>query len=455
MSQAGTFHLVTYGCQMNKLDSELVASRLVQAGWEAAIDEEQADLILLNTCSVRENAEDRVWGRLGSLKSRKRQKPGLLLGVLGCMAQEHKVFIRSRMPHVDLVCGTRDFGRIDELIAEIHEKRSSIVATGNDGGGDLVHREVQLRPHPSQAFVNIIRGCNMPCTYCIVPATRGEELCRPVADIVDEVLRLVGDGVTEITLLGQTVNAYGHDLRPRASLAMLLRELHQIPALRRISFITSHPNYLTPELMDAMAELPRVSRYFHLPAQSGSDRMLLRMQRKYDVQRYLKRVEELRARVPEIEFASDWIVGFPGETEEDHQASIELMERVRFSQSFVFKYSPRPLTVADDYFEDDVPEEVKARRNQELLAVQERISLEKNQALIGQQLEVMVEGPSKSRADRFTGRTMRNRLVHFDCSDHHLIGRYLSVQIQDAGSFSLSGVLVNESQQVSEFTVPA
>jgi tRNA-2-methylthio-N6-dimethylallyladenosine synthase len=355
----GKFHLVTYGCQMNKLDSELVASRLVQAGWQQTEEEAEASLILLNTCSVRENAEDRVWGRLGSLKSRKRKEPGVMLGVLGCMAQEHKVFIRSRMPHVDIVCGTRDFGRIDEIVDEVRDKQHAVVATGDDGGGDLVERDVTLRPHPSQAFVNIIRGCNMPCTYCIVPATRGEELCRPVSEIVDETLRLVEDGVTEITLLGQTVNAYGHDLQPRASLAILLRELHQIPALRRISFITSHPNYLTPELMDTMAELPRVSRYFHLPAQSGSDRMLMRMQRKYDSGRYLDRVRDLQKRIPDIEFASDWIVGFPGETEEDHQASIRLMETVRFSQSFVFKYSPRPLTVADDYFEDDVPEESK------------------------------------------------------------------------------------------------
>ncbi len=448
----GTFHLVTYGCQMNKLDSELVASRLVQAGYEPAEDENDASILLFNTCSVRENAEDRVWGRLGSLKARKRKDPGLILGVLGCMAQEHKVFLRTKMPHVDLVCGTQDFGLIDEYIAKIREGREAIVATGNDGGGDAVHREVGLRPNRAQAFVNIIRGCNMPCTYCIVPTTRGAETCRPMGEIVEEVERLCSDGVTEVTLLGQTVNAYGHGLSERSNLALLLRKLHRIPPLRRIAFITSHPNYLTRELMETMAELPRVSRYFHLPAQSGSDRMLERMQRKYDVARYLARIRDLRELVPEMEFASDWIVGFPGETDEDHEATRRLMEEVRFSQSFVFKYSPRPLTVAADCMEDDVPGDVKAARNQDLLAVQERISLEKNRALIGEDIEVLVEGVSKSRADRFTGRSARNRLVHFPCMDARRVGQYLPVRILDATPFSLTGELLGQETEFATDT---
>ncbi len=443
------YSLVTFGCQMNKLDSELVATRLIDAGWEAATSEDEAGLVLINTCSVRENAEDRVWGRLGALLERKRRDPGLIIGVLGCMAQEHRDFIQKRMPHVDLVCGTNDFGSIDSIVAEVRRQRSPVLATEQRASGDAVVRNVALRPSRAQAYVNVIRGCNMPCTYCIVPQTRGAEVSRPVDAIVDEVARLVADGVTEVTLLGQTVDAYGHDLEKGTDLALLLRELHAIPALRRLSFITSHPNFLRPRLMETMAELPRVSRYFHLPAQSGSNRMLKAMKRGYSVETYLDRIRTLRSLIPEMEFASDFIVGFPGESEDDHQATLALVEEAQFSQSFVFQYSPRPRTAAAETMVDDVPQETKKRRNHEVLAAQERIGAAKNRALVGQVVEVLVEGTSKSRSDRMSGRCSRNRLVHFEADDATLVGRYVPVRIEQALAHSLVGSLLPETSDTT------
>jgi tRNA-2-methylthio-N6-dimethylallyladenosine synthase len=276
---APRYHLTSYGCQMNKLDSELVESKLRQRGYVAAPSEQDAGVVLLNTCSVRQHAEDRVWSKLGKLRQRKRHEPGLVVGVLGCMAQEHKRYLLSRMPHVDLVVGPSAFGDIDETVERARERNAVIAAArepartkhevagaGVDSvdqgiSGDTIVRDVRVRPHRSQAFVSVMRGCNMPCTHCIVPTTRGDEISRPIAEIDEEAQRLCDDGVTEITLLGQTVNAYGRDLTGQdATLARLLRDLHTIPALRRLAFITSHPNFLSPALVDALAELPKVAR---------------------------------------------------------------------------------------------------------------------------------------------------------------------------------------------------
>src|SRR5262245_14709934 len=302
------YHLTSYGCQMNKLDSELVESKLRQRGYEPARSEADASVVLLNTCSVRQHAEDRVWSKLGTLRVRKRSEPQLVVGVLGCMAEEHKRYLLSRMPHVDLVVGTSAFGDIDLTVEKAREKNEQIaaqragphqparrkrevagaglLAVGQGVSGDSIVRDVRVRPHRSQAFVSVMRGCNMPCTYCIVPTTRGDEVSRPIADLVDEAERLCGDGVTEITLLGQTVNAYGRDLGEGVTLARLLHALHEIPSLRRLAFITSHPNFLSPDLIAAMAGLPKVARYLHLPVQSGSNRVLKAMRRGYTTERY-------------------------------------------------------------------------------------------------------------------------------------------------------------------------
>jgi tRNA-2-methylthio-N6-dimethylallyladenosine synthase len=467
---APKYHLTSYGCQMNKLDSELVESKLRERGYVAAASEAEADVVLLNTCSVRQHAEDRVWSKLGTLRQRKRREPGLVVGVLGCMAQEHKRYLLSRMPHVDLVVGPSAFGDIDDTVEAARHRNAQIaavrepartkhevagagvLAVGQGVSGDTIRRDVRVRPHRSQAFVSVMRGCNMPCTYCIVPTTRGDEVSRPIADLVEEAQRLCDDGVTEITLLGQTVNAYGRDLTgaaaagEEATLARLLRTLHEIPALRRLAFITSHPNFLSPDLIDAIAELPKVARYLHLPAQSGSNPVLKAMRRGYTVERYLARLDALRARAPDVEVHSDFIVGYPGETTADFDATVALLQRVGFAQSYVFKYSPRPGTRAAE-LADDVPDAEKDRRNAVLLAAQEQLTLAHNRALVGRTVEVLVEGDSKV-AGRLSGHPVHHRLVHFAAADATrlghatLLGQYVPVRVTEALAHSCVGELL-------------
>ena len=453
------YHLTSYGCQMNKLDSELVEARLQQRGYVPANEEAAADVVLINTCSVRQHAEDRVWSKLGKLRIRKRSEPELVVGVLGCMAQEHKRYMLSRMPHIDVVVGPSAFGDIDDTVERARAKNAQLAAsreparsrhdvvgagvlTVDDGvSGDRIRRDVRVRPLKSQAYMSIMRGCNMPCSYCIVPTTRGDEISRPIADLVDEANRLCDDGVTEITLLGQTVNAYGRDLKGQdATLARLLRSLHEIPALRRLAFITSHPNFLSPDLIDAIAELPKVARFLHLPAQSGSNRVLKAMRRGYTVERYKKRIDQLWSKAPDVELHSDWIVGYPGETAADFDETVAFCREIGFAQSYVFKYSPRPGTLASDLV-DDVPTAEKERRNQVLLAVQEELTAAKHRALLGETVEVLVEGPSKV-AGRMTGRTAQHRLVHFDSVDGALAGQYVPVRVTEALAHSCVGELL-------------
>lgn len=444
---APRYFVHSYGCQMNKLDSELVESRLRAAGYRAADLEDEADVVLLNTCSVRQHAEDRVWSKLGRLRVRKRRQPGLVVGVLGCMAQEHKRYLQARMPHVDLVVGPSAFGDIDAKIADARARLGAgadaggVLAVDDGVSGDRIRRDVRVRPQRAQAWVSVMRGCNMPCSYCIVPTTRGVEVSRPIEVIAEETERLCDDGVTEVCLLGQTVNAYGRDLGPGVTLAALLRRLHRIPSLRRLAFITSHPNFLSPELIDALAELPKVARYLHLPAQSGSTAVLKTMRRGYTRERYLLRREQLLARVPDMELHSDFIVGYPGETDDDFAATVSLMQEVRFAQSYVFKYSPRPGTVAAD-LADDVPEPVKAERNQVLLRLQEEHCLAHNRALVGAEVEVLVEGPSPRHPGRLTGRTAHHRIVHFTRPDDPVAGGdYVRVRVTEALAHSLVGEL--------------
>jgi len=465
MTAPPKYFLHSYGCQMNKLDSELVESRLREAGYGPAADEADADVVLLNTCSVRQHAEDRVWSRLGVLRQRKRTQPDLVVGVLGCMAQEHQRYLQARMPHVDLVVGPSAFGDIESVVDKARRRNVEAVQAARGNGqnssdpaatgagllavdhgvsGDTIRRNVKVRPHKSQAFVSVMRGCNMVCTYCIVPATRGVEISRPIATIVEEAQRLVDDGVSEITLLGQTVNAYGRDLGKGVTLSALLRALHEIPALRRIAFITSHPNFVSKELIATLAELPKMAQYLHLPVQSGSNRVLKHMRRGYTVERYLDRVGRLMEACPNMELHSDFIVGYPGETDEDFAATVAVMEQVRFAQSYVFKYSPRPGTVADQELEDDVPAQVKAERNRILLETQERHTLDRNLALVGAVQEVLVEGVSPKNPDRYTGRTVHHRIVHFPAADPALVGRYVPVRITEALAHSLVGDLQPE-----------
>ena len=414
--------LQTFGCQMNRLDSELVRGLLEEAGYEETRDPEQADLILFNTCSVREHAEARVYGRLGMLRKLKHERPTVVIAVLGCMAQKDRERIFEVAPHVDIVCGTREFPALLEYVERVREGHTHQLAVRDDVGLGDVYCRRRLRPGQFRAFVSVMRGCDNFCSYCVVPYVRGRELSRPLADVVEEVKRLADAGVVEVTLLGQNVTAYGKNLEPArrslggggdADLATLLEAVSAVDGIERIWFITGHPADVTREVFEAMRDLPNVCEYLHMPAQSGSTRVLERMNRGYTRERYLELVREAKAAVPGLAVASDFIVGFPGETEDDFRETVSLVEACRFSQGFIFKYSPRPGTKAAD-FEDDVPMEVKRQHNQELLAVQERISAEENAAFVGRTVEVLVEGPSKRREDRLVGRARDHRIVILD-----------------------------------------
>ena len=444
-------YIKTFGCQMNKLDTELSIGSLTKKGYSFAEDENDADVILLNTCSVRDKAEHKVYSQLGSLRNQKEKNPELILGVLGCMAQNEGDKIFKRMPHVNLVCGTRMFSKLPELLDEISGSNKRVLAIDEDGEVNF-DRMVTQRQNRYNAFVSIMRGCDNYCSYCIVPFVRGREFSRAVTDIVDEVKKLADDGCKEITLLGQNVNSYGKGLNGKITLATLLRELDPIDGIERIHFITSHPKDMTREILEAVGELPGVCEYLHMPAQSGSDRILEKMRRQYTSAHYRELVDMARSIVPGIKIASDFIVGFPGETEEDFQETVSLLKDVRYQNSFIFKYSPRTGTAAIE-FTDDVIEETKKSRNHILLESQKEISTEENRKMHGKSVEVLVEGESKSDADRLMGRTRQNQIVAFSPSEGDnqagvtstLSGTLVNVKIVDSTDLTLFGV-INESE---------
>jgi len=439
--QRRKFHLRTYGCQMNKLDSEIVCGIMLREGYEQTADEKNADVIIVNTCSVRQHAEDRVYSYLGSLRRVKDKNPGLVVVLMGCMAQKEQAEIFKRAPTVDVVCGTKMFTRLPELVERARQSRKTVCAAETDAPVTY-HRLTGARPGKFQAYVAVMRGCDNFCSYCIVPYVRGRETSRPRTDIVEEVKRLAEDGCKEVTLLGQNVNSYGKGLQPPARLSDLLADIDAIPGIERIRFVTSHPKDFSTDIIEAIRDLPHVCEHVHLPAQSGSDRILKAMNRGYTASHYLDLLAEAWNKVPGITFASDFIVGFPGETEDDFQATADLMRKARFLNSFIFKYSPRPGTAAAR-LEDDVPVEVKKARNQELLSVQEEISRELNDAMIGEDVEVLVEGPSKSDKTRLTGRTRRNQIVVFE-GNADLAGALVRVRVESATPLCLYGVLQDD-----------
>lgn len=439
--------LKTYGCQMNKLDSELSIGLLAKRGYAFAEDEKDADVILLNTCSVRDKAEHKVYSQLGSLRDQKEKKPELILGVLGCMAQNEGDRIFKRMPHVNLVCGTRMFSKLPELLEEINGTNKRILAIDEDGEVNF-DRLVTQRQNRYSAFVSIMRGCDNYCSYCIVPYVRGREFSRPVADIMNEVRSLADDGCKEVTLLGQNVNSYGKGLNGNVTLATMLRKLDPIEGIERIRFVTSHPRDMTKEIIEAVGELPKVCEYLHMPAQSGSDKILKKMRRQYTSAHYRELVEMAKSLVPDIKIASDFIVGFPGEKEDDFEDTVRLLNDVRCQNSFIFKYSPRTGTAATE-FPDDVQEETKKRRNHILLDLQKKISTEENRKMAGKSVEVLVEGTSKSDAGRLSGRTRQNQIVAFDLPEgsnladvsSSLPGKLVNIDIVDSTDLTLFGVI--------------
>lgn len=456
-------YIETVGCQMNVLDSELVIGGLRRAGYALTADRRSADTILFNTCSVREHAEEKIYSALGRLRHAKERRPELVIGVLGCMAQKDQEKIFRRAPHVDLICSPGQLAKVPELIAQARRDRRRLSALGlaRTAGSKLEIlgsfesydplRDPSMRPTPFQAFVRLMMGCDKFCTYCVVPSVRGPEQGRPPEAIVAEARQLVGEGVKEITLLGQTVNSYRHvagDGRT-TRLADILASLHDLEGLVRIKFITNFPRDMSDDLLDAVRDLEKVSPYLHVPAQSGCDRVLAGMKRGYTAGFYREMLARIRERIPEATVSSDFIVGFPGETAESFEKTAELVREARFKNSFIFKYSPRAGTKAHD-LADDVPEEEKKRRNNELLEIQGAISHVDGKAQIGKIEEVLVEGPSKaslkddpedSSVRQMTGRTPADRIVVYE-GNIRQTGQMLPVRIVDASPFTLFGEVV-------------
>jgi len=427
-----------FGCQMNKLDAELMLEGMMQRGYQLVHDPAEAGVILYNTCSVRERAEERAVMRMTSFKRRKMEEPDLILGLTGCVAQHKQEELSDRAPWIDLIIGTREFDRLPDLIDEARGESTSLLATDMDSPLEFV-RQRNLGPQPWHAYVSVMRGCDMVCTYCIVPTTRGKEVSRPPEVILDEVRRLADDGVKEITFLGQTVNSYGKRLGAGIGLDTLLRGVEEIDGIHRCHFITSHPRFMRPKLIQAMADCSKVMNYLHLPVQSGSDSMLARMKRTYDRSFYLQSIERLREKMPDITLATDFIVGFPGETDAEFEDSLTLVEEVGFDHGYVFQYSPRPGTVSADHLQDDIDLEIKKERNHALLEALGKSGKSRNERFLGRKVEVIAEGTSKSDDTRWAGRARDHRTVIWPANDDEKPGSFVVVEVDRTSAATLYG----------------
>lgn len=483
------FYIKTYGCQMNERDSQQVAFSLAARGYQQVHDATQADVVLLNTCSVRDMADQKALGKMGMLGRLAKRRPQVVFGFLGCMAQARGESLLKQMPHVDLVLGTQKFHRVadyvDELVARkagrarppgaphpngwpsapaqpFEDLRYSICDTAQEAGSQNSIARQQLAPRQVSAFVSIMQGCNMHCTFCIVPRTRGAERSRPIHDIVGEVRDLVSRGVKEVTLLGQIVNLYGrHEFpsvtavcrrrdRPqscesavierrysKSPFVQLLEAVHEIDGLERLRFTSPHPIGFRDDLIGAFAELPKLVEHVHLPVQSGSNRILKAMHRTYTAEKYIALVEKLRAARPEIAITTDIIVGFPGEEENDYRATRALVERIRFDNAFVFRYSPRAETPAAT-MPDQLDEAVKEERNQDLLRLVDDLAARSNARLVDREIEILCEGPSRTNSARLMGRTRTNKIVVFEGAAQ-CAGELMNIHITQANGFSLYG----------------
>lgn len=454
-----TVYIKTVGCQMNVLDSEMVVADLKRHGYRVVDTPAQADLLLYNTCSIREQAEEKTYSALGKLRDTKARHPDKKIGVLGCMAQKDQEIIFRRAPFVDMIVGPGQLHSLPQLITNIDAgqgRQMAVSLSRTDGKQATVARSHEtfdplrdptMRPTPFQAYLRIQIGCDKFCTYCVVPNTRGPEQGRSPVEILSEARLLADQGCREITLLGQTVNSYRHRAEGGdTDLAGLLEQLHEIDGIDRLKFVTNYPKDMTERLLTTVRDLPKCSPYLHVPAQSGSDEVLKRMKRGYTVGDYMEMFERIERILPNAAVSSDFIVGFCGETDEDFQKSVRLIQRCRFKNSFIFQYSVRPGTKAAERLEDDIPREVKAARNHELLAVQDAVAKEDNEKLIGTTVEVLVEGPSKkaAKADfeaaavQMTGRTHCDRIVVFD-GNRRQAGQMLDIHVDDASSHTLVG----------------
>jgi len=468
------FFIKTYGCQMNERDSEQVAHSLVARGYERVDSEVDADVVLLNSCSVRDMAEQKALGKMGMLGRIRKNRPETVFGFLGCMAQARGAELLKEIPHLDLVVGTQKFHRVAEYVDELlvrkralagmvdpvrmDDLRFSIVDVDEESGSQSTIREQSLTPRQATAFVSIMQGCNMHCTFCIVPRTRGAERSRTIAEIVSEVRALAAQGVKEVTLLGQIVNLYGRHEFPsvaavvgrgpavthrrygKSPFVQLLEAVSAIDGLERLRFTSPHPIGFRDDLIDAIAHLPKLVEHVHLPLQSGSNRILKAMHRTYTAEKYAQLVDKIRAARPGIALTSDIIVGFPGETDSDYKATRDLVEHLQFDNAFVFRYSPRRETPAAT-MPDQIDEATKEVRNQDLLGVVNASTRRANEKLVGTRIEVLCEGPSKTNAARLMGRTRTNKVVVFEAAKNR-VGELFDVAIERANGFSLYGIPV-------------
>src|SRR5580704_146360 len=447
-----TFHITTFGCQMNDHDSERLAGALTADGLVATPDLESADVVVFNTCCIRENADNKFYGHLGNLKSLRQSRPDMQIAVGGCLAQMEREQIRQRAPHVDVVFGTHNLGQAPELlrraarsgpVVEILDE--PLAVTDPTAADQQASALAAVRDLPYAAWVTIQTGCNNSCAFCIVPSVRGGEVSRPIDDLVAEVHTLAGRGVTEVTLLGQNVNSYGRDLtRRRPLFAQLLRAVGAVAGVRRVRFTSPHPKDLRPETIAAMAQTDQVCNHLHLPLQSGSDATLVAMRRGYTAERYLARLSEARVAIPDLAVTTDLIVGFPGETEGDFERTLEVAAEVAYDSAYTFVFSPRPGTRAAAMVDRFVPAEVAAERMERLRTVVERSALVRHRARIGRKEEVVVEGWSKRDPSVMTGRTSQNKLVHFEPTTGSPIpaGAYADVMVTDAARHHLTGDLL-------------
>ncbi len=435
------YMIVTYGCQMNEHDSEKMSWLLENMGYEPTENKEDSDIIIYNTCIVRENAELKVYGQLGALKDLKNKNPDLIIAVCGCMMQTEtaRSVVLNKYKHVDIIFGTSNIHKLPQLI-DRHKQTGETIVDVEEENREIVENVSANRKYSFKAFVDIMYGCNNFCTYCIVPYTRGRERSREPKNIIREIERLAEDGCKEVTLLGQNVNSYGKTLDYNFTFADLLREVNKINGIERIRFMTSHPKDLSDDLITAMAELDKVCEQLHLPVQSGSTRILKSMNRKYTKEDYLRLVEKIRKAVPDIAITTDIIVGFPGETEEDFEETLDLVKKVRYDSAFTFLYSKREGTIAAKK-EDQVPEEVKHERFQRLLDTLYPIFYEKNAKYQDKIVEVLVEEISKNNKEVLSGRTRTGKLVHFK-GDESLIGKFVNVKITKPKTFTLEGFII-------------
>lgn len=442
MEEIKKYHILTYGCQMNKNDSEIIAGMLAQKKYQPTNNMREADLIILNTCSVREGAEQKVYGKIGEIKSLKKKNPNLRLAVCGCMAQKDEENLRKRCPHVDIVFGTHNIHQFPDLLDQLEESKKRVFAVWDQGMKEIVEGLPVQREGGVSAYVSIIYGCTNFCAYCIVPYVRGPEKSRRLEDIVAEVKQLAASGYREVILLGQNVNVYGKDLNEEIDFVDLLEAVQTIDGIERIRYTTPHPRDMNLRVIDSVRRLSKVCEHFHLPIQNGDDEILKAMNRGYNTTEFRNLVKLVRKEVPNASITTDVIVGFPGEKEQHFQNTLDIFREIEFDMAHTLIFSPRPGTPAAK-MEDQIPIEVKKERLKRLMELQEEIAYKKNQVLEGQIVELLIEGPSEKNPDKLSGRTRSNKVVIVE-GGKELVGKLVSVKINQAKSWLILGEIAGE-----------